>query len=363
MKIYLVGGAVRDKLLGYPHHESDWVVVGATPEEMLTQGFKAVGKDFPVFLHPRTNEEYALARTERKTAPGYRGFVCHSDPNVTLEEDLLRRDLTINAMAQDDDGTIIDPYGGRRDIDAKILRHVSPAFTEDPLRILRTARFAARYHHLGFRIAPETIALMRAMVDCGEVDALVPERVWKELQRALNERDPEQFFLTLQACGALARLMPELAEVSARTWQALQRATQQQAADTIRFGVLARELDSHQTQSLCERLKAPNAYRDMAMLVSERMSDLLRAATAGDALRLLDATDTWRRPERFTQWLQACALLDAPEPQLQRISNAFAAASRITAQQYLPQGLTGKALGAAIDQGRLQAIESIWKQP
>jgi tRNA nucleotidyltransferase (CCA-adding enzyme) len=361
MKTYLVGGAVRDKLLGYPHHENDWVVVGATPEEMIADGFKPVGKDFPVFLHPHTNEEYALARTERKTAPGYRGFVCHSDPGVTLEEDLLRRDLTINAMAQDDDGTVIDPYGGRRDLDAKILRHVSPAFAEDPLRILRTARFAARYFHQGFRIAPETTALMRTMVENGEVDALVPERVWKELQRALDERSPEQFFLTLQNCGALARLMPELAAVSASTWQALQRAAQEQTADTIRFGVLARELDRRQTLSLCERLKAPNAFREMAMLIAERMTDLLRAASAADALQLLDSTDTWRRPERFAQWLEACALLDAPTAQLQRMRDAFAAASRITAQHYLPQGITGKALGAAIDQGRLQAIEAIWK--
>ncbi|MBL8250581.1 MAG: multifunctional CCA tRNA nucleotidyl transferase/2'3'-cyclic phosphodiesterase/2'nucleotidase/phosphatase, partial [Candidatus Competibacter sp.] len=210
MTIYLVGGAVRDELLGLPVKERDWVVVGATPEELLARGFQPVGKDFPVFLHPRTREEYALARTERKTAPGYYGFDIRAGSEVTLEDDLLRRDLTINAMARDGQGRLIDPYHGRRDLEARRLRHVSPAFAEDPVRILRLARFSARYAALGFQVAPETLALMRQMVASGEVDALVPERVWAETVRALGEIRPERFFETLRACGALARIFPEI---------------------------------------------------------------------------------------------------------------------------------------------------------
>jgi tRNA nucleotidyltransferase (CCA-adding enzyme) len=210
MQIFLVGGAVRDQLLGLPVTEKDWVVVGASDEELLAQGFKSVGKDFPVFLHPHTQEEYALARQERKTAPGYGGFSFDTQPSVSLEEDLLRRDLTINAMAQDEQGAIIDPYGGQQDLQARLLRHVSPAFSEDPVRILRIARFSARYHHLGFSIAPETLQLMAAMVDAQEVDHLVPERVWKETSRALQEASPVVYFHVLRSCGALARLMPEL---------------------------------------------------------------------------------------------------------------------------------------------------------
>ena len=210
LRVYLVGGAVRDKLLGLPVTERDWVVVGASPEEMLRRGFKAVGKDFPVFLHPRTKEEYALARTERKTGPGYRGFAFHAAPDVTLEQDLARRDLTINAIAETTDGELVDPFGGKRDLEQRLLRHVSPAFAEDPVRILRLARFAARYHRLGFKVAPETMALCQRMVAAGEVDALVPERVWQELAKALMEPSPEVFITVLRECGALARLMPEV---------------------------------------------------------------------------------------------------------------------------------------------------------
>ncbi|MGD8514376.1 MAG: multifunctional CCA addition/repair protein, partial [Granulosicoccaceae bacterium] len=210
MKIYLVGGAVRDKLLGITPQERDWVVVGATPDDMLARGFRPVGKDFPVFLHPQSHEEYALARTERKTAPGYTGFAFHASPEVTLEQDLLRRDLTINAMAMDDDGSIIDPFGGQADLEAGLLRHVSPAFVEDPVRILRVARFAARFGKWGFKVAHGTNALMRSMVENGEIDALVPERVWKEFERALGEDMPTAFFKVLRGCGALARLFPEI---------------------------------------------------------------------------------------------------------------------------------------------------------
>ena len=363
MKIYLVGGAVRDKLLGYPHHEKDWVVVGATPEEMIKLGYKPVGKDFPVFLHPETNEEYALARTERKTAPGYHGFVCHSDPAVTLEEDLLRRDLTINAMAADTDGSIIDPYGGRRDLDAKILRHVSPAFAEDPLRILRTARFAARYFHLGYHIAAETIALMRAMVESGEIDALVTERVWKELQRALGEPNPEQFFFTLQNCGAQSRLLPELDAVTTHTWDALKRSAASSAPETTRFAMLFCELDAIAAQSLCERLKAPNAYRELATLISTRLRALQTIASANDVLDLLNSVDAWRRPERFDEFLQAGKLLHTPETHIQILRASFAAASQVAAATYIAQGITGKALGPAIEQGRQAAIAAIWKNP
>lgn len=257
MEIYLVGGAVRDGLLGLPVQERDWVVVGATPADMLARDFRPVGKDFPVFLHPRTHEEYALARTERKIAPGYHGFSVHSAPDVTLEDDLLRRDLTINAMARDAEGRLIDPYHGSRDLEARRLRHVSPAFAEDPVRILRLARFSARYAPLGFRVAPETVELMRAMVANGEVDSLVPERVWAETVRALGESRPEQFIETLRDCGALARIFPELdrlfgvpqspahhpeIDTGQHTLLALTQAVRLNADVVTRFAVLVHDL-------------------------------------------------------------------------------------------------------------------------
>jgi tRNA nucleotidyltransferase (CCA-adding enzyme) len=360
MKTYLVGGAVRDTLLGYPHDEHDWVVVGATPEDMIAAGYKPVGKDFPVFLHPETNEEYALARTERKTAPGYRGFAVHSSPDVTLEEDLLRRDLTINAIARDSEGNLIDPYHGQRDIEQRVLRHVSPAFAEDPLRVLRIARFAARYYSLGFCIAPETSALMRTMTDNGEIDALVPERVWKEMQRALSEPNPEQFFFVLRECGALARLMPELETVTAVTWQALSTAAAQRHPDTTRFAMLAAELNDGQTRAWCERLRAPNDFRELALMVSKWQQNAANAASPDAAMRLLEDTDALRRPDRFNEWLQACAVLQIPAPQLQRLQRAQQAASVVNAQVYLTQGLSGKALGEAIQQGRMAAVQASW---
>jgi tRNA nucleotidyltransferase (CCA-adding enzyme) len=340
MKTYAVGGAVRDELLGLPVKDRDWVVVGATPQEMLAQGFLAVGRDFPVFLHPATHEEYALARTERKTAPGYTGFAFHAAPGVTLEEDLVRRDLTINAIARDEAGTIIDPHHGRADIAARILRHVSPAFAEDPVRILRVARFAARF--TDFTVAPETLNLMRAMTAAGEVDALVAERVWQELARGLMEARPSRMFELLRQCGALARLLPEVDAL----WGVPQRADYHPEVDTgvhvmmvidmaarlgaalpARFAALTHDLGKartpadilprhhgHETKSValvegvCERLKVPVDCRDVARLAARYHGDMHRVGELRPEtkLTLLERCDALRRPERFELILLAC---------------------------------------------------------
>ncbi len=340
MKFYCVGGAVRDELLGRPIKDRDWVVVGATPEEMLARGFQPVGKDFPVFLHPATHEEYALARTERKSAPGYHGFVFHAAPDVTLEEDLARRDLTINAMARDENGALIDPYGGRADLEGKVLRHVSPAFAEDPVRILRIARFAARF--ADFSVAPETLELMRAMVSNGEVDALVAERVWQELARGLMEDAPSRLFETLRTCGALRKLLPELDAL----WGVPQRADYHPEIDTgvhtmmaidmaarlgldlpARFATLTHDLGKASTpenllprhpgheersaqliEPLCARLRAPADCRDAARLVARYHGKLggIAKLRPGTVLELIERCDALRRPERFEQILGAC---------------------------------------------------------
>ncbi len=340
MKIYSVGGAVRDELLGLPVQDRDWVVVGATPEEMVAAGYRPVGKDFPVFLHPETHEEYALARTERKTAPGYTGFAVHASPEVTLEEDLLRRDLTINAIARDESGAIHDPCGGRRDLDARVLRHVSPAFAEDPVRILRVARFAARFKE--FSLAPETLSLMSAMVDAGEVDHLVPERIWQELSRGLMEAKPSLMFERLRECGALARILPELD----RLWGVPQRADYHPEVDTgihvmmvvdaaatlgaglpARFAALTHDLGKGTTRAdilprhlgheqrsvdllkpLCERLRVPAECRDLALLVARYHGDIHRAdeLRANTLAALIEHCDGLRRPERIEQILVAC---------------------------------------------------------
>ena len=340
MQIYCVGGAVRDQLLGLPVQDRDWVVVGATPDAMLARGFRPVGRDFPVFLNPETHEEYALARTERKTAPGYTGFVFHAAPEVTLEEDLARRDLTINAMALDSDGTLVDPYGGRADLDRKVLRHVSPAFAEDPVRILRIARFAARF--ADFSVAPETVALMRAMVDNGEVDALVAERVWQELARGLMEATPSRMFETLRACGALQKLLPELD----RLWGVPQRADYHPEVDTgvhvmlvidmaarldlslpARFAALMHDLGKgttppdvlprhigHEQRSVallepvCARLRVPTDCRDVARLVARYHGDIYKVAELRPETRvkIIERCDALRRPERFAEILGAC---------------------------------------------------------
>jgi len=340
MRVFRVGGAVRDELLGLPVQDRDWVVVGATPEDMLARGFRPVGRDFPVFLHPETQEEHALARTERKTAPGYAGFAFHAAPDVTLEEDLARRDLTINAMALDENGALIDPHGGRRDLERKILRHVSPAFAEDPVRILRLARFAARF--ADFSVAEETVALMRSMVASGEVDALVPERVWQELARGLMAAAPSRMFETLRACGALKKLMPELDKL----WGVPQRADYHPEIDTgihvmmvvdmaarlglslpARFAALTHDLGKggtpadilprhigHELRSaalidpLCARLRVPAACRDVARLVARFHGDICKIAELRPAtvLKVLERCDALRRPARFEEILGAC---------------------------------------------------------
>ena len=340
LKIYCVGGAVRDRLLGLPVQDRDWVVVGATPEEMAARGYRPVGKDFPVFLHPETHEEYALARTERKTAPGYKGFVIHAAPDVTLEQDLLRRDFTVNAIAEDADGKLFDPYGGEADLRAGILRHVSPAFGEDPVRILRAARFVARF---GFSIAPETLALMRQMVGNGEADALVAERVWQELARGLMGETPSKFFTTLRECGALAKILPEVdalfgvpqppqyhpeIDCGIHTMLVLDDAAQHGYALGTRFAALTHDLGKGSTpadilprhigheargvdllRALCERLRVPGECRDLGLLVARYHGDVHRARQLrpDTIVRLFQGCDVWRRPERFAQLLQACA--------------------------------------------------------
>jgi tRNA nucleotidyltransferase (CCA-adding enzyme) len=359
VKTYLVGGAVRDKLLGYPHHEHDWVVVGGTPEEMLDAGFKPVGRDFPVFLHPRTNEEYALARIERKSGRGYHGFTFQSSPDVTLEQDLSRRDLTINAIAEDSNGNLVDPYGGRNDLEARVLRHVSPAFAEDPLRVLRVARFAARYHHLEFRLAPETLALMRTIVDAGEIEHLVAERVWKETERALAETDPQIYFQTLHDCGALARLCPELND-EAQSLADLAHCAHHFSSTAVRFAVLCAALDQTALLQFCERMKAPNDYRELALLLIDHSISIAACNDAGNALELLQRTDAMRRPERFASLLDSCAALLVPLQQIQRLRTAYAIAAAVTAEPLLQRGFSGKALGEQLQVERLNAIQQNW---
>ncbi|WP_239190332.1 multifunctional CCA addition/repair protein [Candidatus Nitrotoga sp. HW29] len=340
MKIYSVGGAVRDELLGLPVNDHDWVVVGSTPEDMVARGYTPVGKDFPVFLHPQQHEEYALARTERKTAPGYRGFAIHAAPDVTLEQDLQRRDFTINAIARDPDGNLIDPYNGIADLRAGILRHVSSAFSEDPVRILRAARFVARF---GFNIAPETLSLMRAMVENGEVDALVPERVWQELARGLMEKVPSRFFFTLRDCGALVKILPEVdalfgvpqppkyhpeIDCGIHTMLVLDDAAQHDYPLEVRFSALTHDLGKgntpadilprhigHEVRSvdllrdLCVRLRVPNECRDLGLLVARYHGNVHRAPELrpDTIVAILQSCDAWRRPERFAQLLQSCA--------------------------------------------------------
>ena len=340
MKVYEVGGAVRDELLGLPVQDRDWVVVGATPDEMIERGYKPVGKDFPVFLHPETHEEYALARTERKTAPGYHGFTFHADPDVTLEEDLQRRDLTINAIARDENGELIDPYNGSDDLSLGVLRHVSPAFAEDPVRILRVARFAARF---GFGIAPETLELMRGMVASGEADALVPERVWQELARGLMEERPSRLFDVLRECGALERIAPELATVfedaerAQETADALDEAAGAGETLEVRFAVLARALDPYAIDALADRLKFPASVRDLAVLAARHSNAIADAdaLTPEALLDVLNAADAWRRPERFEELLHAAL---TGEPERGRAMRLWTRA---------------KEAGAAIDAGRI----------
>ncbi len=406
MRVYLVGGAVRDRLLGLPVRERDWVVVGATPLELERAGYQSVGREFPVFLHPQTHEEYALARLERKVAPGYRGFTTQFSPDVTLEEDLRRRDLTINAMAESDGGEIIDPYGGRSDLAARVLRHVSAAFAEDPVRILRVARFAARLAPLGFHIAPETLALMRSMTAAGEVAALVAERVWQETERALGEREPQVFFETLRECGALAVIFPEIEalfgvpqparwhpeiDTGVHVMLALRYAATLGASSAVRFAALTHDLGKARTprerwpshpgheeagvaliEALCERLKVPAAHRELAILAARQHTLVHRALElkATTLLTLLENCDALRRPERFAELLRACEA-DArgrtgresePYPQAAYLQQALSTAATVTLSAHERQGLQGAAIGEQLRRRRLAALGALKAQ-
>lgn len=403
MRVYLVGGAVRDAMLGLPVLERDWVVVGATPGALEAQGYRAVGKEFPVFLHPETQEEYALARLERKVTPGYRGFVTQFSPDVTLEEDLLRRDFTINAMARAENGELIDPRGGRADLEAGILRHVSPAFIEDPVRILRAARFAARFASLGFSIAAETLELMRSMVDSGEANALVAERVWQETERALREPRPDVYFQTLRDCGALAVVFPEVdalygvpqppqwhpeIDTGVHTLMALRMAAQLGASAAARFAVLVHDLGKGTTpaaqwprhhghegrsvallERLCDRLRVPNEHRAIARIVARQHGNVHRAfeLRASTVLDLLESADAFRRPERWSEILIACeadargrlGLEDKPYIQAAYLQRCLAAASAVTLSETERAGLEGRAIGEQLRKRRIAAIEPV----
>jgi tRNA nucleotidyltransferase (CCA-adding enzyme) len=362
MQVYLVGGAVRDQLLGRPVGERDWVVVGATPQELEQRGYRAVGRDFPVYLHPETHEEYALARLERKVAPGYRGFALHSSPEVTLEQDLERRDLTINAMARASDGELIDPFGGQRDIAARQLRHVSAAFVEDPVRVVRVARFAARFHSLGFTVAPETLALMRRMVDNGEIRALVPERLWRELDRALAEPNPEAFFDCLQACAALPVLMPELSW-NAAARRALMAAVALSAPASVRFAALLAQHPVDAIDALCERLRVPSEYRDLTVLaaaLARRLLAAMETPTAEQLVALLEAADAWRRPERFHKLLLVARALSQPtHTHLELWSDALDATAAVTLPREQLATLKGQAIAAALRVARIEALGAL----
>jgi tRNA nucleotidyltransferase (CCA-adding enzyme) len=344
VKTYVVGGAVRDELLGLPVQDRDHVVVGSTPEEMERLGYRPVGRDFPVFLHPETHEEYALARTERKSGRGYKGFTVHASPEVTLEDDLRRRDLTINAMAKADDGTLIDPFGGKRDLQQKILRHVSEAFAEDPVRILRTARFAARF---GFSIAPETMALMKRMVESGEADYLVPERVWQELSRGLMEEEPERMFEVLEQAGLRQKLLPELRERVGIS-----------GSLPVRFARLAWPLKEPEVQALTNRLKVPGEVRELALLACRNRVALRasRLATPEALLELLKRADAFRRPERFQQLLEV-ARRDVPIVDTARLEHALEAASAVDAGAIAACAADPQEIASLIDRARVEAIE------
>jgi tRNA nucleotidyltransferase (CCA-adding enzyme) len=348
VKTYVVGGAVRDDLLGLPVADRDWVVVGATAEDMVREGFRPVGKDFPVFLHPRTHEEYALARTERKSGRGYKGFTVYAAPDVTLEQDLARRDLTINAMAQDEQGRLIDPYGGEKDLREGVLRHVSGAFEEDPVRILRVARFVARF---GFRIAEETQALMRRMVELGEADHLVAERVWQEFSRGLMEKHPARMLEVLERCGLAVRLLPELKADRA----ALERAALAGAPSAVRFAVLTWGLAPEAIQGLCDRIRAPNEERELAVTAA-RCKPLLEAKAPELLLELLKRGDAIRRRDRFDQLLQAARLAQS-DLKLELVRKALDAAASVDAgaiAKQFPQDIA-----ARLDAARRQAIASV----
>ncbi|MGJ7548497.1 multifunctional CCA addition/repair protein [Pseudomonas alloputida] len=360
MHIYKVGGAVRDRLLGRPVSDIDWLVVGATVEEMHAKGYRPVGADFPVFLHPKTGEEYALARTERKSGRGYGGFTFHASPDVTLEEDLIRRDLTINAMAEDEQGAVYDPYHGQADLEQRVLRHVSPAFAEDPLRVLRVARFAARYAPLGFQVADETLALMRQIAESGELQALTAERSWKEIERALMESQPQVFIQVLGACGALKEMMPEL-ENSGDTLAALHRAAEHQQPLAVRWACLLRGLEPVAIKALNQRFKAPRECQELALLVGEfaMRADEALQLTPADLLEMLQKFDVYRRPQRFEDFIAACEMATCEGyPQGDYLRGAAAAARSVDVKPLVAAGLTGQNLGEALKGERLKALEA-----
>lgn len=356
MKIFLVGGAVRDELLGKPIHEKDWVVVGCTPEEMLKKGYQPVGKDFPVFLHPKTKEEYALARTERKTGKGYKGFHFYTSPNVSLSEDLIRRDLTINAIAKDaETGELFDPYHGQHDLEKKLLRHVSPAFAEDPVRILRVARFASQLPE--FRVDNETNELMKSMVTAGEVDSLVAERVWKELSRAIIAVKPARFFDVLQHCHALKALFPELKSEQFNL-SLLQYAATLSSDPTVRFSVLLHDLSQKDIQSICNRFRVPHEFSELAILTSKYFSTYrdLNTKDAEAILNLLKSIDALRRPERFDLWITACNAITHPINHRAVLINALEAIKNIDVQSLVKQNYQGKAMADALYQLQLETL-------
>ena len=403
MQVYLVGGAVRDALLGLPERERDWVVVGGSREELLRLGYREVGRDFPVFLHPETHEEYALARLERKVAPGYHGFEFRFDPGVSLEEDLLRRDLTINAIARAADGTLIDPYGGRRDLEARLLRHISDSFVEDPVRVLRVARFAARFAPLGFRVAPETSALMRAIVERGEVDALVAERVWQETAKALREPAAAEFFNVLRGCGALRAIFPEIdalfgvpqppqwhpeIDTGIHTMMVLEQATRLSADPRVRFAALVHDLGKGSTPrsawprhhgheergvlaiaAMAARLRIPSEYRDLASIVARHHGLIHRAfeLRAGTVLEIIEKADGIRRAERFDDALIACeadsrgrtGFEDRPYPQRDYFRRARDAAAAVKPDARDLESRDGAAIAALLKQRRCAAIAAV----
>ena len=405
IKIYLVGGAVRDEILGYPFTEKDWVVVGATVDDMVSDGYQQVGKDFPVFLHPKTKEEYALARTERKTAAGYTGFEVHASPDVSLEDDLIRRDLTINAIAKDENGEYIDPYHGIDDIDKKILRHVSGAFSEDPVRILRIARFMARYSHLGFNIAEETMTLMKDMVAAGEVDALVAERVWQEMQKALAEKTPSAFIETLRECGALKRILPELdclwgvpqpeehhpeIDSGVHTLMVLQQACKLSDDPQVRFAALLHDLGKGTTpksewpshiaheargaeivKTVCQRLRIPKEYRDLAERTARLHLHYHRALELKPAtvVKTLEQLDAYRNPERFEKFLLASeadargrpGYEDKVFPQGDFFRQAYIASKNIDIAQLREQGYENMKLAEKIKEEQIKKVSELKK--
>ncbi|HEB82947.1 MAG TPA: multifunctional CCA addition/repair protein [Gammaproteobacteria bacterium] len=406
MKTYLVGGAVRDEILGYPFSEKDWVVVGATVDDMLAAGFQQVGKDFPVFLHPQTKEEYALARTERKTAAGYKGFEVHASPDVTLEEDLRRRDLTINAIAKDENGNYIDPYHGIDDINNKVLRHVSDAFAEDPVRILRVARFLARYAHLGFTVADETMDLMKAMVEAGEVDALVPERIWQEMQKALTEKTPVKFIEVLRECGALKKIIPELdrlfgvpqpeehhpeIDTGIHTLMVLEQACRLSPDADVRLAALLHDLGKGTTpkqewprhigheargakivKKVCARLRVPNDYRDLAERVACLHLHYHRALELkpSTVVKTLVQVDAYRKPARFEKFLLACeadargrpGYENRDFPQGDFLRQAYQVSKAVDVAALREQGYENRELAEKITEARVKAVAELKKR-